>query len=384
MTGFFTSPRVAWGPGAVEQLSGLEARRAFVVVDPNVVSRNGQHRVLEELSKSQTTVETVTAPVHADRLEEVEGVAAKARAFSPDWIVGVGGGRTLDLAKAVRLLVEAPTLTLSSLTPVFELPDPPRCRCVAIPTTSGSGSEASWAVDLRNSDDEPVELAHRSLTPDWALVDAGFAETLSNEQRRDGGAEALGQATEAYLSAWANPFSDALAVAVARTVFERLPHALKWSDDPEAKEALHYAATLSGLAASNAQRGVGHALARALMPVTGRSYGELVGILLPHVVEFDRPSARDRIEAMATALQRPDDRTAVPLGTRLLRLYDVIRLPSSLVAAGVDAAKVEENRRTIVANTLRSPGVLANPRVPAPADVELLLTAALTSPPAAP
>jgi len=377
MTGYFTAPRIAWGPGAVEQLSGLGARRAFVLVDPAVASRESYHRVVEELAKSQTAVESVTAGPEVDRTDEVERLAKAAREFAPDWVVAVGGGRTIDAGKALRLLVEVPDLALPAFPPVLELADPPKCRCVAIPTTSGSGAEASSTVDLRTAAGDPVEISHRSLGPDWALVDAAFSEPLPSELRRDGGLEALAQATEAYLSAWANPFSDALALSVVRTVVERLPHALKWSDDPEAKEAVHFAATLAGLAASNAQRGVGHALARALMPVTGLSYGSLLGLLLPSVIEFDRPSARDRIESLAGALQRPDDRSTVPLGTRLLRMYESIRSPATLAAAGVDRGRVDPERSSIVARALRSPAVLANPRVPAARDLELLLDAAL-------
>ncbi|HEY1199174.1 MAG TPA: iron-containing alcohol dehydrogenase [Thermoplasmata archaeon] len=384
MTGFFTSPRIAWGPGAVEQLSGLAAHRAFLVVDRAVASHQGHQRVVEELAKSGTAVEVFEAGPEVDRLDSVGELAKRMGDFSPDWLVAIGGGRTLDGAKAARLVLEQPDLSLSTLTPVFELPDPPRCRLVAVPTTSGSGSEASWSVDLRSAEEEPVELAHRALVPDWAIVDAAFAETLSNDLLRDGGFEALAQATEAYLSAWANPFSDALALSVARTIFERLPHALKWSDDPDAKEAVHYAATLAGLAASNAQRGVAHALARALMQPTGLPYGQLVGMLLPHVLEFDRPSARDRIETLAMAVRSADDRASIPLGTRVLRLLETLRVPGSLSVAGVDRSRLDAVRSTVVANTLRSPAVLANPRVPGPRDIELLLDEAFGRPGSAP
>jgi len=384
MTGFFTSPRIAWGPGAVEQLSGLGTRRAFLVVDPTVAAHRGHQRIVEELEKSATVVEVFEAGPEVDRLNSVGELAKRMANFSPDWLVAVGGGRTLDAAKAARLVLERPDLSLSALPPVFEFPDPPRCRLVAVPTTSGSGSEASWSADLRSEEGEPVELAHRGLVPEWAIVDVGFAEGLSSDLVRDGGFEALAQAIEAYLSAWANPFSDALALSVTRTVFGRLPHALKWSDDPDAKEALHYAATLAGLAASNAQRGVAHALARALLRTTGLPYGRLLGMLLPHVLEFDRPSARDRVETLAMAVQSPDDRSSVPLGTRLVRLLETLRVPGSLAVAGVDRSRLDAARSTIVAETLRSPAVLANPRVPGPRDIESLLDQAWERPGPAP
>ena len=381
MTGFFTAPRIAWGPGAVEQLSGLGARRAAVVVDAKVAAQRGHQRIVEELGKSEAALEVFSVGPEADRLDAVTALAERLSRFGPDWVVAVGGGRTIDGAKAARLLLEKPDLSLVGLVPLFELTDPPRCRLAAVPTTSGSGSEASWSVDLRlPEDDRPIEIAHRALIPDWAVVDAAFAGSLSNELRRDGGLEALAQAVEAYLTAWANPFSDALALSVVRTVFERLPHALKWSDDPDAKEALHFAATLAGLAASNAQRGVAHALARALASPSGLPYGLLTGVLLPRVLEFDTPSARERIEALALALHSADDRAPVPFAARLARLLENVHAPASLEAAGMDRTRVDAVRSRIVADTLRSPAVLANPRVPGERDIESLLMGASPRP----
>jgi alcohol dehydrogenase len=380
MTGFFTAPRIAWGPGAIEQLSGLNARRALVVVDPGVARRGGERRVVEELAKSDAQVEVVSDLEDADRLENVVRLRERIRAYSADWVVAVGGGRTIDAVKAARLAAEAPDRPVEAITPVLDFPDPPRTRLAAVPTTSGSGSEASWTADLLATDEAPFEIAHRALVPEWALLDARLAAGLSADHVVDGAFETSSLAMEAYLSAWSNPFSDALALDAAVTVARRLPHAVRWSDDPDAKAALHYAATLAGLAASNAQRGVGHALARALAESTGLAYGRLLGILLPFVVEFDHASARDRIESLAVALTSPEESGRVPLTVRLRRLADVSHLPSTLRAAGVSVERVEAARRTVVERTLRSPAVLANPRVPNAEDLNGILDAVLGLP----
>jgi alcohol dehydrogenase len=373
MTGFFTSPRIAWGSGAIEQLSGLGARRALVVVDRTVARTQGHRRVVEELSKSDTVVEVVDDVEDPDRWDAVDSLSARMGGLAPDWVVVVGGGRTLDGVKAARLRYERPEVPLDSVTPVLDLPDPPRTRLAAIPTTSGSGSEASWTADVWRPDGAPFEVAHRAMVPDWALVDPGFAATLPVELRLDGAVETTAQAVEAFLSAWANPFSDALALDALATVVERLPHALRWSDDPDATAALHYAATSAGLAASNAQRGVAHALARALVPVTGLAYGRLVGIVLPHAVEFDQPSARDRVERMATVTSGPDESSRIPFVVRLRRLYESFRFPLTLQSAGCSIEQLAPSRAEIVARTLSSPATLANPRIPSPRDVEGLL-----------
>jgi len=377
MTGFFTSPRIAWGPGAIEQLSGLGARRALVVVDPGVARRGGEQRVIEELQKSETHVESVTDLATPDHLDTVRLLAERVRTYGPDWLVVVGGGRTVDGAKAARVAVDRPDLPLEAVTPAHELPDSPKVRLAALPTTSGSGAEASWTVDLVAADGTPVEVAHRALVPDWALVDERLATGLSVEQVADGGFETAGLAIEAYLSAWSNPFSDALALDAVGTVVRRLPHAIRWSDDPDAKAALHYGATVAGLAASNAQRGVGHAIARALEETTGLPYGRLLGILTPFAIEFNHPAARDRLEALSRGVESPDETGSLPLALRLRRLAETAHLPATLRAAGVRADRVESALTTIIPRALRSPAVLANPRVPSSNDIESIVRSAL-------
>jgi alcohol dehydrogenase len=373
MTGFFTAPRIAWGTGAIQQLSGLGARRAMVVVDPAAASTATAHRVAEELGKSETTVDVVTAPSAPDSFAGVEEIAGRARNLAADWLVAVGGGRTIDAVKAARLRLVRPDVALAAAGPLVELPDPPSVRVAAVPTTSGSGAEASGTVDLWADDATPVEIAHRGLTPEWALVDPASALDLPAELVLDGALETAVQALEAYVSAWSNPFSDALALDAFTTVVGRLPHALRWSDDPDARAALHYAATAAGLASSNAQRGVAHALARALGPPTGLRYGRLLGLLLLPVLEYDRPSARERIETLASAVARGDEANRLALPARFERMYDALRFPPDLAAAGVDRALLDGARDAAVARALRSPAVLANPRVPSAADLADLI-----------
>jgi alcohol dehydrogenase class IV len=373
VSGFFLSPRIAWGTGALEQLSGLGSRRAVLLVDPAVARTEGHRRLMEELVKSDTStsVEVLSEAPHS--VVEVERLVETLRSTPPDTLVAVGGGRTIDAAKALRLRLGHPDLSLSALPPWIDPPTGASISLVAVPTTSGSGSEASWSSDLRGSDGAPIEVADRSLVPDWAIVDSAFAASLPPDRVMDGAAEALTLSVEAFLSAWANPFSDALALDAATTVVQRLPHALRWSDDPDARAALHYAATSAGLAASNAQRGLAHALARALEGPTGLPYGRLLGIALPTVLEFDHPSARDRIETLGRQVAGADERGATPFAQRLRRMFDQLHFPATVRAAGISLDRWDELRSPAVANAVRSPAVLANPRVPTAAEVGQLL-----------
>ncbi len=373
MVGFVTVPSIAWGSGAIEQLSGLGARRAVVVVDPALAGAIGPRRVVEELERGGATVDVVDDLRTLDRLETVVRLAERLRALGPDRLVAVGGGTTIDGVKAARLAYERPDLDLADPPVELRLPEPPRSRLAAIPTTSGSGAEASWIADLVGPDDAPRELADRALLPEWALVDPWFAASLPAAGVLAGAFEAAALACEAYLSAWSNPFSDALAVAALRTVVRRLPHAVRWSDDPEARGALHYAATEAGIAASNAQRGVAHALARALVRPTGLAYATVLGLVLPPVLDFDRPAARERLDALAALLADPEESGVPSVADRLRRLAAQVGAPTGLEAAGVRSGALDGERPRIIAETLRSPAVLANPRVPNAAEIEALL-----------
>jgi 1-propanol dehydrogenase len=377
MTGFFLAPRIGWGPGAIEQLSGLGARRAVVVVDVHVARQRAERRIIEELAKSETAVESIVADPAPDRQEAVEQLAASLGRSGADWVVAVGGGRLVDGVKAARFAGELDGVDLSSVTPAHAAPDPPRRKLVALPTTSGSGAEVTWSADLTAADGLPLEVAHRALMPEWALVDPALAEGLGIDRVVDGGLETLAAAAEAYLSAWSNPLSDALATSAVATILERLPHAVRWSEDPEAREAVHYAATSAGLAASNAQRGLAHALARALVGPTGLAYGRLVGIALPFVLDFDRSGARDRLERLAEFVRPRDERAEVSVADRVRRLADLVHCPPTVRAAGGNAATALDGLDRVLAAVRRSPGTLSSPRVPTDTELRALATQVL-------
>ena len=377
MQGIFTSPKVVVGPGAIEALSGLGARRPLVVVDPALARANTHRRVVEELEKPEGSVASVFSDVTIEpSAADIERGVPAVRSASPDLIVAIGGGSTIDTAKALWVRFVHPELALESVTPIVELGLRARAGFVAIPTTSGSGSEATWTAELRTADGRPFDLATRELVPDWALLDPSLLSTVPSAARADAAADLLGHAIEALGSEWANPFSDAVARDALATAFSVLPKLAKRPDDEDAAAALHHAATLAGLAASNAQLGVAHALARALGPSTGLSHGRLVGILLPYATEFNYPSARDRYARLLGPLGPPIAANRSALAERLRGVLGPLGIPRSLADAGVDRLRADGGRAAAVAHAARTPAAIANPRVPSEAELGGLLDAA--------
>ncbi len=381
--GFFTAPRICLGRGAIEQLSALEARRAFVVVDPWLAAHDRHRRMLEELQKTETTIEVFSQVVIEPTIKSVDAGIEPVRAFGPDWIVAIGGGSTIDTAKGLWIRYARPDLAFEQLTPLVDLQLRPRARFVAVPTTSGSGSDASWACWLKDGKGGLLEIASRELVPDWTLLDPELPTSNPPSVSVQGGAEMLGAALEAFVSSWSNPFTDSLAREAVQQGITQLPRTLRHGDDPEVREPLHYAATLAGLAASNAQLGLAHALAAAVAAAFALPYGRILGVLLPYVVEFNYPAARDKYGTLGGSLGAAAMNGRSVLSDRLRALWDQLGVPRTLEAAGIEVPVFERGIRSCAENARDSPSFGANPRIPSSQDLDLLLRAAYQGTPVA-
>ena len=376
MMGFFTSPRICVGPGSIEQLSSLGARRAFVLVDPAVADRGGDRRIREELLKDGAQVEVSRAVRIGPTLDSLEAGARAASAFSPDWIIAVGGGSTIDTAKGIWVRYARPDLDLTSLTPLTELRLRDRARLVAVPTTSGSGSEATWMAHFWDGQARPVELASRELIPDWALLDPSLPASMPRTVAVDSAIDALSHALEALASSWATPFSDGLAREAVTTLVRRVPDALDHPDDLELRGPVHSAATMAGLAISNAQSGLVHAIAHAVGPRTGLSHGRLVAILLPWVLEFNFPAAREAYMSLGGTLGAAAVQHATPFSEWFRQFNARLGIPPTLAGAGVDVGKLRERIEDWFPYVQSATSFGANPRIPSPEELAALLARA--------
>lgn len=372
MMGFFTAPRICLGPGSIEQLSALGARKTLLVVDPTVAEHNGHRRIREELLKEGGEVEVTSRIRIGPTLESLADAAARATEFGPDWIVGVGGGSTLDSAKGIWLQYARPDLDPAQLTPLSELRLRDRARFVGIPTTSGSGSEVSWTAQFWNAQHRPVELASREFVPDWALLDPTLPATMPPSVAVDSGLDALAHGLEALASSWATPLSDGLAREAVTVLASRLPDVLEHPDDLELRGRVHAAATMAGMAASNAQTGLAHAMAHALGARSGLPHGRLVGILLPHILEFNFPAARDVYSSLAPTVGPATVQRGATFADWFRRLNERLGVPPTLAAAGVDVGGLQRSAADWTADVRGSTSFGANPRLPSPQELTAL------------
>ena len=283
---FFKSPEIVHGEGALSYLSEIEGRRAFIVADQTMVELGFVDLVVEQLKEAGLESQVFTEVEPNPSLEMVKRGAAAMSQYSPDWVIGLGGGSAMDAAKAMWVLYERPDMEPEEINPMVPLGLRQKARLITIPTTSGTGAEVTWVVILTDTEDRrKLVLGSRENVADIAIVDPAFVTRLPPQITADTGMDALSHAIEGYASAWHNDFSDGLCLKAIQMIFDYLPRAYADGDD-EARQKMHNAATIAGLGFGNSMAGLAHAMGHPLSPLFGVPHGRAVGLFLPYTIEF--------------------------------------------------------------------------------------------------
>jgi alcohol dehydrogenase class IV len=212
------------------------------------------------------------------------------------------------VAKAAWLLYERPDVDPASINPFDTFGTRAKAHLIAIPTTSGTGSEATWAVVLTDPEaGRKLALAARELLPDLAIVDPSLAATLPPAQTADTGLDALTHAIEGYTSAWHNDFSDGLCLKAIQLIFEYLPTAVAHGSNETARAHMHNAATIAGLGFGNSMTGLAHAMGHALGARFHVPHGRAVSLCLPLTIQFTANAGGSRYHDLARLVRLPAD-----------------------------------------------------------------------------
>jgi acetaldehyde dehydrogenase/alcohol dehydrogenase len=386
-----------FNPGSLDNLRQLRSGQAVIVTDPDTAARG----VVEEVRRYLDAPVRVFADVEPEPSEAlVRSGVAMLDSVRPDLIVAIGGGSVLDAAKAMRLFRESPALSVAELSlpfldarkrvaqfPVTEHSQ----RLVAVPTTAGTGSEVSPAAVL-TAGSRKVTLVDYSLVPDMAVVDPRLTLTMPRSLTADTGVDALTHALEAGVSIFASPYTDAFCMQALHQILDALPRACADGSDLAARTAMSNAATLAGLAFSNAFVGVGHALAHAVGARFGVPHGRACGIFLPHILRYNASLPTKFMPAPGyTSYVAPDKyaqmawvhglggRSAEQRRERLFaavsELLDTVGIPRSLADAGVAEADFEAALPELAEAAFMDASLRTNPRMPMVAELVELLRA---------
>ncbi len=369
---WFTSPKIFFGEDSLGQLSNIDGKHVLIVTDPTVGRIGIVETVVNELKKQPRMVDVFDQVEAEPSFENVEKVAAFLQGFQPDLIVAVGGGSCIDAAKGAWVIYERPDLKLDAVSPLTTLDLRKKARLVAIPTTTGTGSDATWVAILTDKA-QNMKLdyfASRELVPDYSILDPRLVLRLPRQVTAYTGLDALDQAIEAYVNQWQNDFADGLAIRAIQLIFEHLPDAFDNPDDLRARQKTQNAATMSGLAFSNSQVGLAHSTGHALGAVLHMAHGLAVGISNPYVIQFSSRDAAQRYAEIARAIginEQSSETAAQMLVQSIKDLMIHMKVPLSLDDAGISENAFQKNLDTLIEQTNRATCTFVNPRVP---DVE--------------
>lgn len=273
MEEFGIKTSIHFGKNALEYLKKLQGTRIFIVTDPFMVESGLVENITRYLEKDRCTIFSNVVP--DPPLELVTEGVREVIKNKPDTLIALGGGSAIDEAKAIMHFSR-------------QIGNLPHMEFIAVPTTSGTGSEVtSFAVITDREKGIKYPLVDQSLLPDTAILDASLVKSVPKSVVADTGMDVLTHALEAYVSTKANAFTDALAEKAAVTVLRYLIHSYSNQEDSRAREEMHNASCMAGLAFDRTSLGVNHAIAHNIGGKFKVPHGRTNAVLLPYVIEFN-------------------------------------------------------------------------------------------------
>jgi acetaldehyde dehydrogenase/alcohol dehydrogenase len=376
---------------SVENLRNLASRSSIIITNP-ALEQIGFVNTVRRYIPSSTLVHVSVIPDAEPEVKIItEGVEA-LNLYKVDQIIALGGGSVIDAAKIMKLKYESPEADLEELAAPFidirkrvvEYPTEKinRARLVAIPTTSGTGSEVTpFAVLTDKESGRKVTLVDYSLSPDVAIVDPQFVMTMPKGLTADTGIDCLTHGLEAAVSIYASPYTDSNAMQAIRLVFKYLPIAYESPADEEARSMMHSAACIAAIAFSNAAVGVNHALAHAFGARFGVAHGRANALMLPHVISYNAsvptkfmpsPNQRGYVAHKKYALIADllglgganVEEKVKNLITATEQLLDRVEMPRSIAALGISKEEFEVAMPDLARIAFDDPSWRSNPRMP--------------------
>ena len=391
----FTLPRdVYHGKGALEALKTFEGKRAIICTGGGSMKRGGFLQKVESYLKEAGMEVELFEGIESDpSVETVMKGAEAMQKFQPDWIVAIGGGSPIDAAKAMWIKYEYPETTFEDMCKVFGLPKlRTKAKFCAISSTSGTATEVtafSIITDYQKGIKFPI--ADFEITPDVAIVDPELAHTMPKKLVAHTGMDAMTHAVEAYVSTANCDYTDPLAIHAIEMIMDNLVKS--YNEDMDARDAMHNAQCLAGMAFSNALLGIVHSMAHKTGAVFADQgahiiHGAANAMYLPKVVAFNAkdPTAKKRYGVIADYMHlggSNDDEKVKLLIEYLRKMNDDLNIPHSINHYGADGLPAEqgfvseevflERLHDIAANAILDACTGSNPRQPSQEEMEKLL-----------
>ncbi len=356
---YFYSPNIIYGEDALNFLENIPGDKCFIVTD-KVMEELGYLKILtDKLEKYGKQYNVYNEILPNPRETHVAEAREMCNSYTPDLILALGGGSVMDAAKMVWCFYEFPELSLDDIHPFR--PDlhnmGKKAKLVAIPTTSGTGAETTYAAIISKFENDIWKkflYAHKGIVPTYAIVDPIFPVGMPSNLTADTGFDALAHAIEGMGSEWRNEFSDALGVKAIELVFKYLPIAIKEGKNMEARDYMHQAATMAGLAFGNGNVHIGHGMGHSLGAIFHIPHGRAVGVVLSYVTQFclNNPDEKDKsIEIYAKLAKQlgwsnwdvDNKKAAFTVIEKIKELQKEIGIPNKIQDLGISREDFDKN-----------------------------------------
>lgn len=363
----FSCPKIYFGEEAITSLRTLNNKRVAIVTDDFMVSSGKTRYLIEEMPQACVSIFGDVKP--DPNIDVLQAGAEKFKTFKPDVIIALGGGSSLDAAKGIKVTLEEHYRTHS-----IEL--------IAIPTTSGSGSEVtSYAIISDPQNGRKYPLVAQELVPDIAILDPNLVLSVPRHVAVDTGMDVLTHAIEALVSTGANDFSDALAEKAIALTWQYLPQVYNDEKNITPRTHMHNASCMAGMAFNSSGLGLVHGMAHAIGGMLHIPHGKINAMLLPLLIEFNAAKATPQTTerymkcARIMGIENQNPQLAISQLVRKIRqLNRQFNIPATLKELGSDKAAFEQLRQPLIDAALADGCTTTNPRTPTAQDIDRLLS----------
>lgn len=374
MAKFKVPKEIFHGLGSLENLKGLTGKKAVIVIGGNSVKSNGSFERTINYLKEANIESVVFSGVEAD--PSIETVLKGAEFFTqeqPDVIVGLGGCSAIDAAKAMWIYYEYPDSKLEELAAPFAVkPMRNKAYFVAIPSTSGTGTEMTGlAVITDREKGTKYPIVSHELTPDVAIIDGELCESMPAHVTANTGLDALSHGVEAYVSNIADRYNDALAKGAIDIVFKNLTTVVAEPNNLEARQAMHDASCMAGMAFTNVWLGIVHSMSHQIGGTFGIPHGCGNAILMPNVIRFNSKVTSKYCELAALSGRT----SAEDFAQEVSKLRAAAGVVGSLKEYGIDQKEWDAKLDTLTENAMKDPCTLFNPRKPTFEEIKAIFQA---------
>jgi alcohol dehydrogenase class IV len=372
----FSCPFVVYGDNALEYIAQIQGKKAFIVTDKNIVRLGLAKPVTDQLDAVNIKWQIFDEIEPEPSLATIKKGGMAVGKYQPDWVIGLGGGSCMDAAKAIIILLVRPDLEPDAIIASDTYNFRAKARLMAIPTTSGTGSEATWAIVLTDTENQrKIGLGTTECMPDVAILDPVMVAGTPPQITADTGMDVLTHAIEGYVSTWGTSITDGPGLISARRVFEYLPKVYKNGNDLDARKEMLNAAILGGMSFGNSMAGLGHSTGHALGAMFHLPHGRTVGLFLPYTMEYlingseETTAKYAEIARFCQITSGSDKECAKALVAKVRTLAKEIGQPLSVKDCGIDKEKYNESIPGLIDRALNEVMTITVTRVPGEEDL---------------